>query len=265
MGFWAKLKQIFKRTKKEEALQSASKRFDIDLKRSNHRFKALESASNSADYSEKYDEYPDKDVSELTKLSQPEPSTKKLSEPIELQKESLRLGVAAGYTGKAIKEIEASLARIEAQMTSKDWFISNFGGQSTKLIEILTDIKTSLEKHDSNALKRFESIESALNRMVSTAKAAPEPIRKELVAEIESIRASLPLTPKMKRLIAVVKESGRMSYDDLASRLGVSRSSLRGLLSNTMKRTDEIERFSVSGKGWVHYKYPKTTQIPDFP
>jgi hypothetical protein len=242
---------------KEEAIQSALKRSDTDLKRSNNRFKALESAANLPTDSEKreiLDEYyADEGSAELTELSQ----------PVELQKESLQLGVAAGYTGRAIREIESSLNRIERGMASREWIQSNLGDNS-KIIGLLAEIKDVLEKHDSNALKRFEAIEIALNRMILTAEGAPEPLKKELITEIESIRATLPLTPKMKRLVAVVKDSGKISYDDLASQLNITRSSLRGLLANTMKRTTEIERFSVGGKGWVRYKHPKTTQIDTF-
>jgi len=260
MGIFTKLKQIFTRTKKEEAIQSDSNRFKSDSKRFNKRFKALESDSNFATYDKKFDKkYQDEGHLEISQP--PLDQEQKLSEPIELQKESLQLGVAAGYTGRYIKEIEASLNRIETQMVSKDWFSSKFGDQSTKTLETLKDIKNVLERHDSSALKRFEAIENALIRMNSVAKDVPEPIKQKLINEIESIKSNLPLTHKMSRLVEVVKESGKISYDELASRLGISRSALRGLLSNTMKRTNEIERYSVDNKGWVRYKYPKTTQI----
>ena len=65
----------------------------------------------------------------------------------------------------------------------------------------------------------------------------------------------------MDKLIEIVKNKGNLSYDELADDLNITRSALRGLLSNTLKRTSEIERFSKSGKGWVRYKHPKTTQI----
>ncbi len=267
MGFFEKIKQIFSGKKKEEALQSASKRFNSDLNRLNHRFKALQIGTDSTIHSEKEEEkhadrYTGEDFSGFTKLSH-KPIEPKLSEPVELQKESLQLGVAAGYTGRAIKEIESSLERIEREMASREWFLSNFGYQK-KIPELLNEIKNLLEKHDLNASKRFETIESALNRLAYTAMNAPEPLKKELISQIETIRSNLPLTSKMKKLIEVVKESGYISYDDLASKLSVSRSSLRGLLSNTIKRTSEIERYYINGKGWVRYKHPKTTQLDNF-
>lgn len=254
MGFFDKIKKIFRKSDEESAIQSALKRSDTDLKRSNNRFKALESASDSPIYSEKEKEYrADEASSGFTKLSQ----------PVELQKESLQLGVAAGYTGRAIKEIESSLNRIESGMVSRDWFVSNFGDQA-KIAGLLTEIKVLLENHDSNASKRFEAIEIALNRMILTTRDAPEPLKKELITEIEAIRANMPLTPKMKQLLATVRDARKISYDDLAARLNITRSALRGLLANTMRRTIEIERFSVNGKGWVRYRYPKTTQIDNF-
>ena len=255
MGLKEKIKKLLGLKAPDEALQSAPKRFNSASKRSNQRFKALQSAEDSTDYGKKQtDEYTDKGVSGFTKLSR----------PVELQRESLQLGVAAGYTGKSIKEIETSLARIESQMTSRDWFMSNFEDRTPAVLGILSDIKNALEKHDLSASKRFESIESALNRMMTTAKTAPAPIRDEIVKEIESIRSTLPLTPKMRQLVEIVKEAGKISYEDLGRKLSVTRSSLRGLLSNTMRRTEEIERYSVGGKGWVRYKQPKTAENPNF-
>ena len=252
MGIIEKIKSFFIKESEGAALQSASKRFNSDLKRSNQRFKSLQSASNFAHESKEYDKnYENQGFSAPTQLSQ----------PIELEKESLQLGVAAGYTGKSIREIESSLARIESQMTSKDWFISNFEDNSPEIIEILNHIKNTLERHDSSALNRFEALESALNRLSSTARTAPESVKRELVEQIDAIRSNLPLTSKMKELVETVREHKEISYDELCQKLGVTRSSLRGLLSNTMKRTGEIERHSIGGKGHVAYKHPNTTQI----
>lgn len=228
MGLKDRIKSIFS---KDPALESAST--------------ALQSASNPSINDEKHSEiYENHDFQ----------STTRLSHPIELEKESLQLGVAAGYTGKSIREIESSLSRIESQMASKEWFSSNFEDNSPQMMQLLEHIKSGLEKHDYNMTKRFEFIEHALNRMSSTASSAPEPIRTDLVSQIEEIRSNLPLTAKMKELVDVVKSSNEISYDDLSEKLGISRSSLRGLLSNTMKRTNEITRQSVGGKGRVIYQ-----------
>jgi len=262
MGILKKIKKLFGKGDDLEALQSDLKRFSSDLKRSNKRFKALESASNrpiNSQNEEKSDDfYENTSSSGLKQLSRPKPEDE---DSVELQKESLQLGVAAGYTGRAIKEIESSLNRIESQMASKDWISSKIGNKSDKSLELLLDVKDMLQEHDKSASNRLEAIQSALNRMSNTARMIPEPIRKELLEDIASIETNLPLTPKMQELVDTVKSHNRISYGDLVRELDVTRSSLRGLISNTIKRTDEIERFSVEGKGWVRYKYPKTTQI----
>lgn len=244
MGLRDKIKKIFVKESENESIQSDSNRFNSDLKRSNNRFKAIESASNFTNYEQKHDkEYENQGSSTVTKLSH----------PLELQRESLQLGVAAGYTGKSLREIESSLSRIESQMPSKDWFTTNFEDNSQDILNLLTYVKNLLEKHDSSASNRLESIENALNRLSSTARTSPEPVRQKIVREIETIRSNLPLTSKMKQLVRIVQENGDISYENLASNLGISKSSLRGLLSNTIKRTDKISRHSVNGNGHVKY------------
>ncbi len=262
MGIIKKLMKIFGKGDDIEALQSDLKRFSSDLERSNERFKALESAPKRLIDREKeqktnefYENLSSHGIKQVSRTDQDEESS------VELQKESLQLGVAAGYTGRAIKEIESSLNRIESQMTSKDWVLSNFEDKTNKSLELLLDIKNMVDEHDKSASNRLEALQSALNRLSNVARMAPEPLKKEMLEEIESIESNLPLTPKMKELVEVVKQHGKISYDDLVNELSVSRSSLRGLITNSTKRTDEIKRFSVDGKGWVAYKYPKTSQI----
>jgi len=228
MGLKNLLLKLLHRTSKPEALQSDA---NSDAAAMQQRFKAIES---------------DATFKEKESIETPEGLTE-FSPPIELQKDSLQLGIAAGYTGKFIKEVESSLNRIESQMTTKDWFSSKFEDQTPKLIELI-------KNHDLNESKRFEALESALNRMKSTAEKVPEPIREELLEEIETMKEQIPLSSKMEQLITAVKESRQISYDDLAIKLDVKIPSLRGLLANTMKRTDKIERFKQNNKGWVKYK-----------
>jgi inorganic triphosphatase YgiF len=171
-----------------------------------------------------------------------------------LEKDSFRLGLAAGYTGKSIKEIEHSLARMEGQMVTKDWFKTEFEDQTPKLVENLENIREILEKHDSSVQNRFKAIQSSLDKMKGLASRVPEPVKTDILKEIKTIKNQIPLSSKMKELVSVVKSVGELSYKDLATRLGITTSALRGLLSNTMKRTDEIERFRRGGKGWVRYK-----------
>jgi superfamily I DNA/RNA helicase len=162
-------------------------------------------------------------------------------------KEPFQLGLAAGYTGRAIKEIESSLHRIESQMVTKDWFASTFEDKTPDLINLL-------RLHEEEEKKRFEIINNLLTSLQKAAEKAPQPIKTDLLSHIAAIENQLPLTPKMEGLILAVKEFGEISYQDLASKLGISVSGLRGLLTHTLRRTNKIERVIKNGKGWVRYK-----------
>jgi len=186
-------------------------------------------------------------------LTQPYPSSSTLLAP-QINKESFQLGVASGYTGRSIRNIEESLTRIESNMVSKDWFRSEFEDTTPKLIEMIQSLKSLLHEHDLNEIKRFENLNNSLERLSKVASYAPEPIKQQIFQEIETIRLQIPLSPKMKELISVVKGAKEISYEDLAVKLGITVSGLRGLLATTLVRTNEIERFSVAGKGWVRYK-----------
>jgi len=166
---------------------------------------------------------------------------------IELQKDSLELGMAAGYAGRSLKEIESSMNRIETLMASKEWFSTQFGPQ-------LRAIYDSIRIHDENTAKKLEMIEILIQSLEKTARKAPEPLRTSLMQQIDAMKAELPLSPKMQELVDVVEKSGKISYDDLCTKLGVQRSSLRGLLANTMKRTSRIERFVENNRSMVRTK-----------
>lgn len=157
-------------------------------------------------------------------------------------KDSFQLGLAAGYTGKSIKEIESSLNRIESNMTTKDWFALQFEDRTPELIELL-------KKQEENNQKRFE----ILQNLILSHKL---PMESTIIQTIPTIPRpeGATLTQKMHALVLIVKEQGEMSYKDLAARLGITVSALRGLLSNTVVRTSNIERFRRDGKGWVKYK-----------
>jgi hypothetical protein len=225
--------QFFKKKRSPEALQSASNDFKAlqsDEKALQERFKALQIGSQGV-----------QNEVEMAK-----------SQPIEIEKESLQIGIAAGYAGRALKEIEASLNRIETQMISKDWFLSKF---ELPLLTI-NEIKEILKQHDENTIKRFEIIQNLIENLKKTAEISPEPIKTELITQIEKIESQLPLTPKMKEVLTIIKECKEISYKDLAQRLGwKDTSGLRGLLSNMAKRTNKIERFEKNGQGWVRYRF----------
>jgi hypothetical protein len=231
--------QFFKKKRSPEAIQIAS-----------NDFKSLQSDSKAIQSDEKSLQERFKAIQIDTQEAQNETEMAK-SEPIEIEKESLQIGIAAGYTGRALKEIEASLNRIETQMISKDWFLSKF---ELPLLTI-NEIKEILKQHDENTAKRFGIIQNLLESLKKTAEISPEPIKTELITQIEKIESQLPLTPKMEEVLAIIKECKEISYRDLVQRLGwKDTSGLRGLLSNMVKRTNEIERFEKDGQGWVRYR-----------
>jgi len=256
MGLFDLLKRIFRRGKTIESIQSPIQ--SIESLSVNDSIASIASRETR--------EIPKKEALMITgkgstetqrTLTHPtEPTSESGSEPEQatIEKDSYQLGLAAGYTGKSIKEIEHSLSRIEAQIVTKEWFKSEFKDQTPELAEILENIKEELSKHDLNTQKRFESIQSSLERLQGAAVKAPEPLREDILKEIEAMKSQIPLSGRMKELVLVVKSLGEISYENLATRLGITTPALRGLLSNTMNRTTEIERFRRAGKGWVRYK-----------
>jgi DNA-binding transcriptional ArsR family regulator len=170
------------------------------------------------------------------------------------------LGIAAGYTGRSLREIESSLQRIESQMVTKDWFSIQFEDKTPELLKELLEIKQLIKSHNENILKRLKIIDSALDQAYKTAEILPEPTKKALFDSLDKITRQLPLTPKMEAILLLVKEFGELSYEDIAKKLGgLSLSYVRGLLAEMSKRTNEIERFNKGNKGWVRYKGARTS------
>jgi len=229
MGFFDGLLKIFGKKAQSEALQS-------DVKAMEQRFKAME-ALQSTQYN--------KEISSETQI--PESSVSTTEPTIGLEKNSLQLGIAAGYTGKSLRSIENSLVRIESQLPTKDWFELTFGQSIREVVDVL-------KQHEQEEQLRFETIQNSLDSMRTIARTAPQPIRSELHKQIDIAESHLPLTPRMKEILGIVKESTEISYEDLAKRLNLNEvSALRALLSNMIKRTNDIERFEKDGKGWLHY------------
>ena len=172
---------------------------------------------------------------------------------IRFEKESVKLGLAAGVAGRSIHDISSSLNRIETMMVTKDWFSAN--SKSQQLYELLTTVKSILESHDKHSIEKFESIERFLDRLSSIAQKAPEPIKSELTTEIKAVEAEIPLSPKMVEALGIVYETGEINYKDLSTRLGYKDvSSLRSLLSHMLERTKKIEKFEKNGEKWVRVK-----------
>jgi hypothetical protein len=175
------------------------------------------------------------------------PKTYEAPPSIEVQKDSLELGIAAGYTGRSLRSIESSLIRIETQMPTRDWFNLQFGQALRELIDVL-------RQHENKEQLRFDAIHNSLSSLRSIAGTSPQPLRDQIFRQIQDIESQLPLTPRMRQIIEITKQRGEVSYEELAQMFNLDgTSSLRGLLSNMMKRTKDIERFEKDGKGWIRY------------
>jgi type I site-specific restriction endonuclease len=177
-----------------------------------------------------------------------------LLKPAEIDESSFKLGVASGYTGHSIRNIEGALNRIESQMVTRDWFNVQFEDKTPELLQEIEKLHQELLFHEKNEEKRFEIIQNILEKMKNIANIAPTDIKFNLLDQIKAVESQLPLTKKMEELISAAKASGQLSYEDLASKLNITVSALRGLLSTTIQRTNKIERFMVEGKGWVRIK-----------
>jgi type I site-specific restriction endonuclease len=177
-----------------------------------------------------------------------------LLKPAEIDESSFKLGVASGYTGHSIRNIESALTRIENQMVTRDWFNVQFEDKTPKLIGEIEKLHQEMQFHEKNEEKRFEIIQNILEKMKNIANIAPTDIKFNLLDQIKAVESQLPLTKKMEELISVARASGQMSYEDLAAKLNITVSALRGLLSTTLQRTNKIERFMIDGKGWVRIK-----------
>ncbi len=246
MGFFDWLKRKLMRKKLEEtndferfkalesknqslqSLDQSLQALEPSIESLEQRFKALQSLESASKSGENF------------------PVVEKKGEKLEVSKDSLELGLAAGYAAKSLKEIEYALSRIESLMPSKEWM-------ENKVLSELHEIKNGLNSHEKASLERFKALESALQRLNEMSKTLPEPLKEKFQEEIQKIEKNLPLTPKMEKLLEIVKEKGEISYEDLAKELGISISALRGLLTLTLRRTSNIERVRKNGKGWVKY------------
>lgn len=158
------------------------------------------------------------------------------AEAMEIQRDSLELGLAAGYTGRTLRDVDSSLHRIELQMATKDWITANLQGTLNMLIDMQKNNQNDIE----NMRKRLEIIEKIAKNIEN------EVISHEHIEKAE-------LTAKMREVVEILQQVREISYDDLAQRLGISVSSLRGLLSIIARRTGTLQRFDKDRKGWVKY------------
>jgi len=170
-----------------------------------------------------------------------------------IEKESLQLGVAAGYISRSLLDIEDSLKRIEMLMTTRDWISLNLMPKIEQMNSTINQLKEIISKHETNEEKRFQIILEAIHALKSIEPSLPAEAKVPVLSTIESLKKAA-LTPKMEQIIQIVKETGEISYTELSQKLQISVDSLRGILSKMSKITDEIERFEREGKGWVRYK-----------
>ncbi|MCS7123109.1 MAG: hypothetical protein RMJ17_00835 [Candidatus Aenigmarchaeota archaeon] len=173
------------------------------------------------------------------------------------KEEELLTGITIGYASKTLQNIEESIARIEKTIPSKEWIKNELNEYFTKLIESIKIALKAIDEHESRSSLRYESIESALNRIEEIASNIKDKFQKEeIIKGLSEIRKNLPLSSRMKEVMEILKEKKEMSYEELAQKLGISISALRGLLSEMCRRTSEIERFEKDGKGWIRLKSP---------
>jgi len=166
---------------------------------------------------------------------------------IEFDKESVQLGIAAGYTGRSIHDINSTLNRIETVMPSKDW--------------LTMQLSDHFRNHEESEQRRFETLVNALSSLHSISLEVPEPIKTRLLDKINLAEQNLGLSDRMKELVQLVRYSGEASYKDLTQKMGLTDSGFRSLLSMTMKRTIELEKFERNNKSYLRYRSHEVQSI----
>jgi predicted transcriptional regulator len=181
-------------------------------------------------------------------------SSEKEEKPtISIDKESLKVGMAAGYISRSLISIEDGIERIENSMPSKEWITMNILPKIEQVQQAIYNIREILMDHERNEEKRFEVLLEAINKLKTMAPSLPEPIKTEILSTVASLKSAT-LTPKMQQILDILKERREISYQELAEKLGITTDGLRGILSRMVKVCDEVERFEKDGKGWIRIK-----------
>mgnify|MGYP000335377065 CR=1 FL=1 len=180
-------------------------------------------------------------------------SDKEEKSTISIDKESLKVGMAAGYISRSLISIEDGIERIEISMPSKEWITMNILPKIEQVQQAIYNIKEILMDHERNEEKRFEVLLEAINKLKTIAPSLPEPIKTEILSTVASLKSAT-LTPKMQQILDILKERREISYQELAEKLGITTDGLRGILSRMVKVCDEIERFEKDGRGWIRIK-----------
>jgi hypothetical protein len=231
-------KLIFGEKEPERFIDSV--RFE-SMNRSSQRFESMRIDANRTESMNRSIETP-------TISSQEQPKS-----TISIEKESLQLGVAAGYISRSLYSIEDSLARIETLMPSKEWISLNLTPKLEEIQQTILNLRDVLSSHEKNEEKRFEALLEAITKLKTTAPSLPEPAKTEILSTVKTLKSAA-LSPKMQQILEILKERREISYNELAEKLGITTDGLRGLLSRMVRVCDEIERFERENKGWVRLK-----------
>jgi hypothetical protein len=181
-------------------------------------------------------------------------SSEKEEKPtISIDKESLKVGMAAGYISRSLISIEDGIERIENSIPSKEWITMNILPKIEQVQQAIYNIREILMDHERNEEKRFEVLLEAINKLKTMAPSLPEPLKTEILSTVASLKSAT-LTPKMQQILDILKKRREISYQELAEKLGITTDGLRGILSRMVKVCDEIERFEKDGKGWIRIK-----------
>lgn len=180
---------------------------------------------------------------------------------ITLERDSLQVGMVAGYISRSLVDIEDSIRRIEALAPTKDWITINIVPKIESLSLTLSQLKEIISKHELDEEKRFWILLEAIQTLRKIEPSVPENIRRNISSTAESLK-KVALSPKMNEILQIVRKEKEISYTQLSQRLQISVDSLRGMISKMVKIVDEIERFEKDGKGWVRIKSPYNDTKP---
>jgi hypothetical protein len=71
-------------------------------------------------------------------------------------------------------------------------------------------------------------------------------------------KVQFPLSKRMEELIRLVKQTGEVSFPDLAQKLRLTDSGFRSLVAMTLERTDCLEKFRRNNRKWLRFRLVDT-------
>ncbi len=222
MGLLDRIKKMFF---KEESIDSFNQSSNQSINQSSQSIKSIESINQSPNQS-------------FNQSFQSEKTS------IELEKESLKLGMAAGFISKTLIHMEELLDKITTNFPDRAWISSELRSQ-------LSILEQKLDEHERKSQERLNILINLIHSLKEISPYLPQTYRSKLQKIVQE--AEPHLTPKMQQLVETVKSRKEISYKELAVMLGISESALRGLLSLAIERGAPLQRFRIDGKGWVRY------------